>query len=129
MLRFSANLGFLWPDRPLLARIEAAARAGFRAIEMHWPYAIAATEVKAACERHRLTLVGLNTALGDTTRGDFGLGALPGREQDFQATIDQSIAYCIASGATSIHAMAGVVGHDQRAAGRRTLLENLEVAS
>ena len=34
MLRFSANLGFLWPDRPLLARIDAAARAGFKAIEL-----------------------------------------------------------------------------------------------
>jgi hydroxypyruvate isomerase len=26
-MRFAANLGLLWPDRPLLARIEAAARA------------------------------------------------------------------------------------------------------
>ena len=129
MLRFSANLGFLWPDRPLLARIEAAAGAGFRAIEMHWPYDIPAAEVKAAAERHRLTILGINTALGNTARGDFGLGAVPGRERDFQATIDQSIAYCIASGATSIHAMAGVLAPHQRAAGRKTLLENLEAAS
>ena len=35
MPRFSANLGFLWPDRPLLARIDAAAAAGFKAIELH----------------------------------------------------------------------------------------------
>ena len=31
MPKFSANLGFLWPNRPLLERIEAAAKAGFRA--------------------------------------------------------------------------------------------------
>ena len=42
MARFSANLGFLWPDRPLLARIDAAAGAGFRAIEVHWPYDVPA---------------------------------------------------------------------------------------
>ena len=36
MPKFSANLGFLWPDLPLLARIDAAAAAGFAAIEMHW---------------------------------------------------------------------------------------------
>ncbi len=36
MLRFSVNLGFLWPDRPLFARIDAAAvAAGFRAVDMH----------------------------------------------------------------------------------------------
>jgi hydroxypyruvate isomerase len=45
--RFSANLGLLWPDRPLLQRIEAAARAGFRAIEMHWPYDVPASEIAA----------------------------------------------------------------------------------
>jgi hydroxypyruvate isomerase len=39
MPKFSANLGFLWPDRLLLDRIDAAANAGFKAIELHWPYA------------------------------------------------------------------------------------------
>ncbi len=34
MLRFSANIGFLWPELPLLGRIDAAARAGFRAVEI-----------------------------------------------------------------------------------------------
>ena len=38
MPRLSANLGFLWPDRPLIDRIGAAARAGFTAVEIHWPY-------------------------------------------------------------------------------------------
>src|SRR3954468_23011110 len=35
MPRFSANLGFLWPEQPLLERIASAARAGFKAIEVH----------------------------------------------------------------------------------------------
>ena len=29
MMRFSANLGFLWKDRPFLDRIAAARAAGF----------------------------------------------------------------------------------------------------
>ena len=51
MPRFSANLGFLWPDRPLLSKIDAAARAGFKAVELHFPYDVPASEVKAACAR------------------------------------------------------------------------------
>src|SRR5438105_43319 len=129
MPRFSANLGFLWPGRPLIGRIDAAARAGFRAIEVHWPYDVPAAEVKAACERNNLTFLGLNTILGDTARGNFGLGALPGRSADFQASIDQSIAYCIASGARMIHCMAGVVAPAERPAARKTFLHNLETAS
>ena len=42
--RLSANLGFLWPDRPLLARIDSAARAGFRAVEIAYPAVFAALE-------------------------------------------------------------------------------------
>jgi hydroxypyruvate isomerase len=129
MLRFSANLGFLWPDRPLLARIDAAARAGFRAVEMHWPYDIPAAETKAACERNRVTPVGINTVLGNVAEGEFGLAAVPGRTEAFQASIDQSIAYCVGSGATKIHAIAGVVAPEERDKARRTMLQNLETAS
>jgi hydroxypyruvate isomerase len=66
---------------------------------------------------------------GDTGRGEFGLGAVPGREADFQAAVDQSIAYSLISGATSIHAMAGVVPREHRAAARQTFLGNLQAAA
>jgi hydroxypyruvate isomerase len=129
MPRLSANLGFLWPQLPLIDRIDAAARAGFEAIEVHWPYDVAAESVKAACARNGLELLGINTIPGDVARGESGLGALPGREADFQAAVDQSIAYCRASGAISIHAMAGVIAPEQRAAARTTFLRNLALAS
>ena len=115
MARFSANLGFLGPDRPLLDRIEAAARAGFRAIEVHWPYEVPATEVKAACARHGLAMLGLNTVRGNRP-GDNGVAALPGREADFAAALEQSLAYCRAAGFAAIHVMAGVVPPGQSAA-------------
>lgn len=129
MPRFSANLGFLWSDLPLLQRIERAATARFKAIELHWPYAIDATQVRTACARNNLILLGLNTAMGDNGKGEFGLGAVPGREQAFQATVDQSIAYCKASGATSIHAMAGVVPPGLKARAHAVFRENLVEAA
>ena len=129
MLRFSANLGFLWPELDLIGRIEAAAAVGFRAVELHWPYEVAAGDVRAACKRHGLALLGVNTGVGDVSRGEFGLGAVAGREADFQALVDQSINYCRDSGAISIHAMPGLIAPDQRTAARLTFLRNLEVAS
>ncbi|HMN87821.1 MAG TPA: TIM barrel protein [Bauldia sp.] len=128
MPRFSANLGFLWPDRPLLARIDAAAAAGFRAIELHWPYDTPAAEVKAAVARHGLTLLSVNTAVGEVGK-EMGLGAVPGREADFAAAIDQSIAYCVGTGATAIHAMAGKLPPERFAEGRKVLIENLKPAA
>ncbi|VFR43386.1 Hydroxypyruvate isomerase [plant metagenome] len=129
MPRFSANLSFLWPDLPLPARIEAAARAGFKAIELHWPYDTPADEVRARCEQLGLTLLGVNTVVGDGGRGEFGLGALPGREADFQAAIDQAIAWSVAAGGQSIHAMAGIVPPGSRPLATDTFVRNLGLAA
>ena len=128
-MRFSANLGLLWPDRPLLARIEAAARAGFRAVEMHWPYDVPASEVAATARRTGVTLLGINTAPGNLAAGERGLGAIPGREQAFQAAMDQAVEYCRVSGATAIHAMAGNVAVADKERTRAVFLTNLRTAA
>src|ERR1700744_2772214 len=128
MPKFSANIGFLWPDRPLLDRIEAAADAGFKAVEFHWPFDVPAEAVRDACDRRGLVLLGLNTSPGDLAKGDFGLGAVEGREQDFEKAIDQAIAYARAAGMTSIHVMAGVTPADRRDRARSVFLENLRLA-
>jgi hydroxypyruvate isomerase len=112
--RFSANLGVLWPDRPLLQRIEAAARARFLAIEMHFQYAVPASEVAVVARQNGLAILGINTTPGNFERGDRGLRAVPGRERDFQAAIDESIDYCISSGASAINVMAGNVAASDR---------------
>jgi hydroxypyruvate isomerase len=129
MPRFAANLGTLWPELPLLRRIEAASRAGFRAIEMHWPYEVPAHDVARACERCPVRILGINTAPGQLHEGDFGLGALTGREVQFQGAVDQSIDYCIACGATAIHVMAGNVPAERRVDARRVFLRNLKLAA
>jgi 2-dehydrotetronate isomerase len=127
--RFSANVGLLWRDLPLPQRIEAAARAGFRAIEMHFPYPVPASEVSAVARRNELTLLGINTDAGDFARGDRGYGALVGRERDFQATVDQSIEYCLGCGATAIHVLAGNVAAPDRPRARAVFADNLRVAA
>jgi hydroxypyruvate isomerase len=128
-MRFSANIGFLWAQLPLLARIDSAARAGFRAIEMHWPYEIPAAQVAEAVRRNRVTLLGINTAPGRFDAGERGLGAVPGREQDFQGTVDQAIDYCRSAGASAIHVMAGNVDPGDRHRARAVFAGNLCVAA
>jgi hydroxypyruvate isomerase len=128
-MRFSANLGFLWADRPLLARIESAARAGFRAVEMHWPYDVPASKVAECARSNDVTLLGINTAPGRLDAGERGLGAVPGREREFQATLDQAIEYCRASGATAIHMMAGNVAAEDRDKARAVFAGNLRTAA
>lgn len=128
-MRFSANLGLLWSELPLLDRMEAAARAGFRAVEMHWPYEVPASDVAATARRMRVTLLGINTAPGNLAAGDLGLGAVPGREADFQVTVDQAVEYGRLSGATAIHVMAGNVPVNDKTRAREVFAANLRVAA
>ena len=82
MTRFSANLGFLWTDRPLADAIRAAAAAGFDAVECHWPYDEDASAVVTALQATGLSMLGLNAPRGDVAAGENGLAALVGREQE-----------------------------------------------
>jgi hydroxypyruvate isomerase len=127
MPRFSANLGFLFADRPDLERVEAAAAAGFKAVEMHWPYATPAAEMRAALQRNDLTMLGLNTVVG--REGESGLGALPGREAEFRQAVEQAVTYGQAIGANAVHCMAGVVPPDTLDQAERVFVENLRLAS
>ncbi|WP_134678674.1 hydroxypyruvate isomerase family protein [Paracoccus ravus] len=105
-MKFSANLGFLWPELALPEAIRAAAGAGFDAVECHWPYAHAAEDVASALAETGLIMLGLNTLRGQP--GENGLSAIPTRETEARAEIDRAIAYARAIGCGAVHVMAGI---------------------
>ena len=125
-MKFSANLGFLWTEHSLPDAIRAAKKAGFHAVECHWPYGTPTADVKAALDETGLSMLGLNTVRGDLAAGENGLSALVGREADARAAIDQSIAYAIAINTPNIHVMAGFASGE---AAHETFIENLRYAS
>src|SRR5262249_32472774 len=121
--RFAANLGYLFTERPLVERIAASAAAGFKAIELQFPYDVPAAAVKSAIEANKLTILGLNTPPGP--EGEFGLGAVPGREKDGQVLFARALDYATAIDASAIHCLAGRVEPEQRPAADRVFIENL----
>jgi hydroxypyruvate isomerase len=127
MPRFAANLGYLFTDRPLLARIDAAAACGFKAIELQFPYDVPAAQVKAAIERNTLTVLGVNTLSGE--EGQFGFAAVPGREADWRDTFARALDYITAIGGTAIHCLAGKVAPGERAQAERVYIDNLARAA
>lgn len=126
MIRFSANLGFLWNNLTLPDAIRAAKRAGFDAVECHWPYDVSPEEVRAALDSAGLPMLGLNTRRGDLSRNENGLAALPGREADARRAIDEAIEYATAVGCQNIHVMAGFT--DQGDAAESCFRSNLAYA-
>lgn len=107
-LRFSANLGFLFTDLPLVQAIHAARDAGFDAVECHFPYDTPASDVARALKETGLPMLGLNTWPGDRAAGQFGLAALPGARDQARAEIHRAVDYAARTGTRAVHVMAGV---------------------
>lgn len=107
MTLFSANLGFLWNDLALPDAIRAAHRHGFDAVECHWPYGIAASEVRAALEETGIPMLGLNTPLATDDDDNFGLAAVPGYEKEAREGVLKALSYAAEIGARGVHVMAG----------------------
>jgi hydroxypyruvate isomerase len=65
MPRFCANLTFLFTELPFLDRFEAAAKAGFKAIEAGNPYEASAADVASRLRTHGLAPALFNTPAGN----------------------------------------------------------------
>lgn len=126
MLRFAANLSTLFTERPFPERFEAAAKAGFRAVEFLFPYEWPPGDVRAALDRHGLDLALFNAPPGDWAAGERGLAALPGRELAFREAFEQALHYARVLRPARLHVMAGLV---RGAAARRSYVRNLAWAA
>ncbi len=110
MPKFAANLHYLFTELPFLERFEAAAAAGFRAVEFQVPYDYPGGELKARLDSNSLEMVLFDAPMGDWNGGDRGLAAVPGREAEFRAGLARAADYAHALQCDLVHVMAGVVG-------------------
>ena len=130
MPRFAANLSMLWNELPFLDRFEAAAKAGFKAVEFLFPYDFPAENIAQLLKQHRLELVLHNLPPGDWAAGERGIACIPGREAEFRAGFAQALAYAEALDCPRIHAMVGLRAEGASAeTADATLVANLRWAA
>lgn len=126
MIRLAANLSFQFGEAAFLDRFERAARAGFTGVEYLFPYDHDPTELAARLRHNGLEQVLFNMSPGNWANGDRGLAAVPGREAEFRASVDDALRHADALGCRRIHVMAGVAsGPDAK----RAYLANLDYAA
>lgn len=130
MPRFSANLSFLFSERPFLERFAAAAACGFEGVEFHFPYAFPVDEVADAARRAGVEVVLFNFPAGDWAAGERGIACLPARIDEFRAGVDLAAAYAEGLNCPRVNCLAGLRAADvadaQLAA---TLVANLRHAA
>jgi len=106
-LNLAANLSHLWGELPYLDRFDAAAEAGFKAVEILFPYDVSAKETQTALGRNRLQMILLNAPPPNYTGGARGFSAQPGNELRFQSDMRRAFRYATALGVGIIHVMTG----------------------
>ena len=89
-------------------RFEAAARAGFKAVEIQFPYAWEKERLAEIAERAEVEVVLINIPAGDPRKGDRGIACLPSRIAEFRAAVARAIEYAMALGCTRMNCLAGV---------------------
>ena len=108
MPRFAANLTMMFTEVPFAERFEAAAQAGFEAVEFLFPYTLTADDVAERLQRNGLHVALFNMPPGDWDNGDRGLAALPARGSEIAPALDVALRYARATGVRRLHLMAGL---------------------
>ncbi|NCX40994.1 MAG: hydroxypyruvate isomerase, partial [Burkholderiaceae bacterium] len=106
MPKFAANLSMLFNEVPFMERFDKAAACGFKAVEFLYPYAYAASEIKAKLDHNQLKLVLHNIPAGDWDGGERGIACLPDRIDEYRAGVAKAIEYATALGVGQLNCLA-----------------------
>jgi hydroxypyruvate isomerase len=130
MPRFCANISMLFKELEFPERFEAAAQAGFKAVEIQFPYGWSQRQLGEIAQRAAVEVVLINIPAGNPEKGDRGLGCLPGRVAEFREGVARAIEYANALGCKQMNCLAGVAppGLDH-AKLRETYVSNLSFAA
>ncbi|NEV77107.1 hydroxypyruvate isomerase family protein [Rhodopseudomonas sp. BR0C11] len=107
MPRFAANLSLLFTEYAFLDRFEAAAKAGFTAVEFLFPYEHDPDAIGERLRRFGLTQALFNLPPGDWAAGEKGFAALPDRFDELQRSLHTALPYALATGVKRLHLLAG----------------------
>ncbi len=107
MPRFAANLSMMFTEWSFLDRFDAAAQAGFTAVEYLFPYDHPVDAIADRLARNGLTQALFNLPPGDWAAGERGVAALPDRFDELRAGVDTALRYAAATQVRRLHLMAG----------------------
>jgi len=103
MLKFDANLTFLFRELPLPERFAAARAAGFSGVELLITEGASADALRRAAREAGIEVVLCNAPMGDFLAGGLGLSGAPGRENEFAGAIKEAAALAVSLSCSRIH--------------------------
>jgi hydroxypyruvate isomerase len=126
MPTFAANLSMLWPELDVYDRFRAASEAGFKRVEILFVHVLDRGRIADLLDELGLELVLFDPSPGDWEAGERGLACIPGRQDEFRATVRDALQTAQRVGTRRLNALVGIKppGVDDLQA-RRTVVANL----
>ena len=125
-MKLAANLSTQFSEGSWPERVRRAAAAGFRHVEMQWPYdECPAGNLRRALEEHGLKPVLINAPVGEGVFR-FGHASIEDGADAFHRSVGDALAYAGEIGCPAIHVLAGVATDP---GARDRMLENLAWAA
>ncbi|MCO8166130.1 TIM barrel protein [Pseudomonas sp. 21LCFQ010] len=124
MLNFNAHLGFQFTEKPFLKRFEAAASAGFSAVEFPIPYDHEPSVLFDLLQEHQLSMVQFAAPVGLTK----GLAAATSRDAEFRGGLVKAVEYANRLQCCNVHLMSGMTIAGALCTDGQTYLDNLHYA-
>jgi hydroxypyruvate isomerase len=124
-MKAAANLSHLWPELPYLDRFDAAAKAGFKGVEVLFPYDVSAKDTRRALMRNGLKMVLINAPPPNYTGGTRGFAAVVGGENRFAYDMRRAGRYAQELRVPMLHVMSGEATGP---AAKATIIANLKEA-
>ncbi len=118
MPKLAANFSMMFQEVDMVERFALAASVGFTGAEIQNPYGHTSDKIGQAYREHGLEAVLFNVPTA--------IGALVGREADFETGFARALEYCTAAGCRQVHCLAGRADDGR---GEETFVANLRRAS
>ncbi|MDB5410615.1 MAG: hydroxypyruvate isomerase [Rhodospirillales bacterium] len=127
---FAANLSTMFTELPFLERFGAAARCGFDAVEVAFPYGVPKEQVAARLREHGLALVAINLPVGTEKEGERGIACDPERTAEFRDGVRRATDYAAAVNCRLLNCLVGARPSGATDAMiQATLVDNLRFAA
>ena len=105
---FSANLSFLWNELPFLDRFDAAAAAGFDAVEYMFRLRPRSRRPQRRLRANGLRQDLFNLPAGDFDAGERGLANDPSRREEFRDGVERALRYADVLDCRKVNCLVGV---------------------
>lgn len=106
-MRLGANLSLMFTEVPLLERFQAAADAGFKAVEIQFPYEASVEALTKAKAHAGVNVCLINVPAGDLMSGGEGLACIPDKEAEFEQALKQAVEYATALNVHCVNVLPG----------------------